>query len=160
MAPLPPSSLAARALIARGPNERASSSLIGVSTTRLLSRFGGHTILRLRSQGWCGYGTALLGRLLGPGCDGCDELQALHRIGKASFRERLSCFHREHRSRKLWIFLCRATRGELFVAASTGSLVLSGEPLGFLSPPLHATSLRILIEPPKGDPITDTYVRG
>jgi hypothetical protein len=126
---------------------------------RLLSRFGGRAILRLRSHRRCGYGIALLDRLLDPGRDARNELQTLHRIGEASFRERLSRFHREHRSRKVWIFLCRATRGELFVSASAGSLVLGGEPLGFLGPPLHTSGLWILIEPPKGDPITDSYVR-
>jgi hypothetical protein len=84
----------------------------------------------------------LLGRLLDPGRDRRDELQALHRIGKAAFRERLSRCHREHRSRKVRIFLCRAMRGELFISTPAGSLVLGSEPLGFLGLPLRRTATR------------------
>ena len=68
-------------------SERLPSS-IGITTTRLLPRLGGHTILRFRSLHWCGYGRALLSRLLNPGRDARDELQALHQIGEAPFGER------------------------------------------------------------------------
>jgi hypothetical protein len=98
-------------------------------------------------------------RLLNAGRDCCDELQAVPRIGEAPFGKRLSCLHREHRARKVWIFLCRTARGELFVSAPACSFVLGGEPLGFFGTPLHTSCLRILIEPSKGDPITDAHVR-
>jgi hypothetical protein len=145
------------ALIAAVLNERASPSSIEVATMRYLLRFGGRTILRLRSLRRCGYGTALVGRLLDPGRNSRDELQTLHRIDEASSGERLSRLHREHRSGKLRIFLGGTPRGELLIATLEGGLVLGREPLGFLGTPLHTPGLRIFIEPPKGDSITDAH---